>query len=142
MVVTKPVSLIELTYGALNILLQAAVDIMEKQSVSLVDRPRLIAAGEILSGGLSIVLTPAGDKFRRMRRFVVCNHRAQMTHSSMMQCTSYASPASSSKVLSAPADASCEEHGSGHFSRSTELPEPRKNVIVFVVIVEHDLRRP
>ncbi|OJA13773.1 hypothetical protein AZE42_07460 [Rhizopogon vesiculosus] len=31
---------------------------MEKQSGSLVDRPRLIAAGEMLSGGLSLVLTP------------------------------------------------------------------------------------
>ncbi|KAG1723925.1 cytochrome P450 [Suillus paluster] len=47
---------------------KTAVDIMEKQSGSLVDRPRLIAAGEILSGGLSIVFTPAGDRLRRMRR--------------------------------------------------------------------------
>ncbi|KAG1727137.1 cytochrome P450 [Suillus lakei] len=47
---------------------RAAMDIMERQSASLVDRPRLVAAGEILSGGLSIVFTHAGDRFRRMRR--------------------------------------------------------------------------
>ncbi|KAG2137977.1 cytochrome P450 [Suillus clintonianus] len=47
---------------------KAAIDIMERQSASLVDRPRLIAASEMLSGGLSIVFTPAGDRFRRMRR--------------------------------------------------------------------------
>ncbi|KAG2119197.1 cytochrome P450 [Suillus clintonianus] len=46
----------------------AVVDIMEKQGGSLADRPRLVAAGEILSGGLSIIFTPAGSMWRRMRR--------------------------------------------------------------------------
>ncbi|KAG1769881.1 cytochrome P450 [Suillus placidus] len=46
----------------------AVVDIMEKQGGSLADRPRLVAAGEILNGGLSIILTPAGSMWRRMRR--------------------------------------------------------------------------
>ncbi|KAG2142381.1 cytochrome P450 [Suillus clintonianus] len=46
----------------------AAVDIMEKQGGSVADRPRLIAAGEILSGGLSITFTPAGSRWRQMRR--------------------------------------------------------------------------
>ncbi|KAG1742246.1 cytochrome P450 [Suillus paluster] len=46
----------------------AAVDIMEKQGGSVADRPRFVAAGEILSGGLSTLLTPAGDRLRRMRR--------------------------------------------------------------------------
>lgn len=44
---------------------------MEKQGGTLSDRPRSIAAGEMLTGGLSLVFTPAGDKLRRMRRFVV-----------------------------------------------------------------------
>lgn len=43
---------------------------MEKQGGSLADRPRLVAAGEILNGGLSVILTPAGSMWRRMRRFV------------------------------------------------------------------------
>ncbi|KAG1836856.1 cytochrome P450 [Suillus subluteus] len=46
----------------------AVVDIMEKQGGSLADRPRLVAAGEILNGGLSVILTPAGSMWRRMRR--------------------------------------------------------------------------
>ncbi|KAG1718436.1 cytochrome P450 [Suillus lakei] len=46
----------------------AVVDIMEKQGGSLADRPHLVAAGEILCGGLSIIFTPAGSMWRRMRR--------------------------------------------------------------------------
>ncbi|KAG2137958.1 cytochrome P450 [Suillus clintonianus] len=46
----------------------AAMDIMEKQGGSLADRPRMVAAGEILSGGLSVAFAPAGDRHRRMRR--------------------------------------------------------------------------
>lgn len=46
---------------------KAAVEIMEKQGGALGDRPRMIAAGEILSGGQSIGFMHAGDKFRRMR---------------------------------------------------------------------------
>jgi cytochrome P450 len=46
---------------------QAAVDIMEKQGRSLADRPYL-TAGEILTHGLDISLTHAGDRFRRKRR--------------------------------------------------------------------------
>ncbi|KAG0700991.1 cytochrome P450 [Suillus ampliporus] len=47
---------------------QAAVDIMENQGQLLADRPRLVAAGEMFCGGLSIVFAPFGDRFRRMRR--------------------------------------------------------------------------
>ncbi|PFH44843.1 hypothetical protein AMATHDRAFT_72169 [Amanita thiersii Skay4041] len=48
--------------------LQAAIDIMEKEGAALVDRPRSIAAGETLSGGMRLLLTPAGERFKRMRR--------------------------------------------------------------------------
>ncbi|KAG0695263.1 cytochrome P450 [Suillus ampliporus] len=51
-----------------NILLQAAVDIMESQGGLIADRPRMIAAGEMFGGGLGITLAPFGDRFRRMRR--------------------------------------------------------------------------
>ncbi|KAG2342045.1 cytochrome P450 [Suillus weaverae] len=47
---------------------KAAMDIMEHQGAVLADRPRMIAAGEILSGGLGLTLTPFGEKFRRKRR--------------------------------------------------------------------------
>lgn len=47
---------------------QAAVDIMEKEGAYLVDRPQNIAAGETLSGGMRVLLTPAGDRFKKMRR--------------------------------------------------------------------------
>jgi hypothetical protein len=53
-----------------DILLQAAVDIMERQGGSVADRPRMVAAGEILSRGQSLAFTPAGDRFRLMRRYV------------------------------------------------------------------------
>ncbi|EGN97648.1 hypothetical protein SERLA73DRAFT_184436 [Serpula lacrymans var. lacrymans S7.3] len=49
---------------------QAAVDIMEKQGGSTVDRPRMVAAGDILSGGLRFIFTPGGERFRRMRRAI------------------------------------------------------------------------
>jgi cytochrome P450 len=48
--------------------MEAATEIMEKEGGSLVDRPRSIAAGEILSGGLRLVLAHAGETFRRLRR--------------------------------------------------------------------------
>ncbi|KAG1799006.1 cytochrome P450 [Suillus plorans] len=47
---------------------KAAMDIMENQGGTLADRPRMIAAGELFGGGLSIAYTPFGDRFRRMRR--------------------------------------------------------------------------
>ena len=47
---------------------RAAMDIMEKQGVSLADRPRSIAAGEALSGGMRILVARAGDRLRRLRR--------------------------------------------------------------------------
>jgi hypothetical protein len=66
---TKSVLHTELESRHLKIPLQAAVEIMERQGGLLSDRPRMIAAGEILSGGQSIG-SINGDKFRRMRRFV------------------------------------------------------------------------
>ncbi|KAH7918059.1 cytochrome P450 [Leucogyrophana mollusca] len=49
---------------------KAAVEIMDKQGGLLVDRPRSVAAGELLSGGMRLVLTPSGDRFKRMRRAI------------------------------------------------------------------------
>jgi cytochrome P450 len=42
---------------------------MEKEGGSLMDRPRSIAAGEILSRGMRILLA-SGDRFRRLRKAV------------------------------------------------------------------------
>ncbi|KAF5347626.1 hypothetical protein D9756_010668 [Leucocoprinus leucothites] len=47
---------------------QAAIEIMEKEGASTVDRPASIAAGETLSGGMRVLLTPAGERFKKMRR--------------------------------------------------------------------------
>ncbi|KAG1856694.1 cytochrome P450 [Suillus subalutaceus] len=47
---------------------KAAVEIMENQGKFVADRPRMVAAGEMLNGGMSIALIPFGDRFRRMRR--------------------------------------------------------------------------
>ncbi|KAF8632721.1 hypothetical protein AX15_001718 [Amanita polypyramis BW_CC] len=48
--------------------LQAAMDIMEKEGSNTADRPRIIAAGETLSGGMRLLMTPAGERFKKMRR--------------------------------------------------------------------------
>ncbi|KAH7923755.1 cytochrome P450 [Leucogyrophana mollusca] len=48
----------------------AACDIMEKEGGALVDRPRSIAAGELLSNGMRILLEGSGERFRRLRKAV------------------------------------------------------------------------
>ncbi|KAH7920047.1 cytochrome P450 [Leucogyrophana mollusca] len=62
---------------------QAAVDIMEKEGGLLADRPRAVAAGEILSRGLRMILAPAGEQFRRLRK-------AAHTHFNAKAADSYA----------------------------------------------------
>ncbi|KAH7912679.1 cytochrome P450 [Hygrophoropsis aurantiaca] len=62
---------------------QAAVDIMEKEGGLLADRPRAVAAGEILSRGLRMILAPAGEQFRRLRK-------AAHTHLQAKAADSYA----------------------------------------------------
>ncbi|KAG0692194.1 cytochrome P450 [Suillus ampliporus] len=47
---------------------KAAVDIMENQGKLVADRPRMVAVGEMFSGGMSLVWTPLGERVRRMRR--------------------------------------------------------------------------
>ncbi|KAH7912664.1 cytochrome P450 [Hygrophoropsis aurantiaca] len=47
---------------------QAAMDIMEKEGASLIDRPRYISASEVLSGGMRVVVERAGDRLKRLRR--------------------------------------------------------------------------
>jgi len=54
------------------------MDIMEIQGGTLADRPRMIAAGELFGGGLSIAYTPFGDRFRRMRRLAIRNISTQI----------------------------------------------------------------
>ncbi|KAH7922018.1 cytochrome P450 [Leucogyrophana mollusca] len=49
---------------------QAAWEIMEKEGGALVDRPRSIAAGEILSRGMRLLFERSGERFRRLRRAV------------------------------------------------------------------------
>jgi hypothetical protein len=71
--VTRSVLPNRVVISKITILWQAAIDIMEKQGGLLADRPHLIAAGEMLNGGLALGLVPAGERWRRMRRFVVCD---------------------------------------------------------------------
>lgn len=47
---------------------QAAIDIMEKENAYLVDRPRVIAAGEVMSGDKRILLVRHGERFRKLRK--------------------------------------------------------------------------
>ncbi|KAF5344799.1 hypothetical protein D9758_014422 [Tetrapyrgos nigripes] len=48
--------------------LQAAMEIMESQGASLVDRPKSIAAGEILSHNMRILVMSYGKRFQRFRK--------------------------------------------------------------------------
>jgi len=48
--------------------MQAAIDILEKEGAATNDRPVFISAGETLSGGMRVLLTPAGERFKKMRR--------------------------------------------------------------------------
>ncbi|KAG1747934.1 cytochrome P450, partial [Suillus paluster] len=71
--------------GRYKACLTAAAEIMEKQGASLVDRPRSLAAGELLGGGMLIPFVPAGERFRRMRRlkyngYMTLHYRAIHTH--------------------------------------------------------------
>ncbi|KAF9821612.1 hypothetical protein IEO21_00458 [Rhodonia placenta] len=47
---------------------QAAVDILVKHSAETTDRPRAIAASEMLSQGFRILMTPAGERLKKYRR--------------------------------------------------------------------------
>lgn len=48
--------------------IQAAVDILVKHSAETTDRPRAIAASEMLSQGFRILMTPAGERLKKYRR--------------------------------------------------------------------------
>ncbi|KAG2124871.1 cytochrome P450 [Suillus clintonianus] len=49
---------------------EATTAIMETEGKSLVDRPPSIAAGEMLSNGMRIVMARSGERFRRLRKAV------------------------------------------------------------------------
>ena len=57
--------------------LQAATEIMEKEGSALVDRPPMIAAGELLSGGKQITLVGSGERFRRLRKVIYTHFQAK-----------------------------------------------------------------
>ncbi|KAH9948109.1 cytochrome P450 [Amylocystis lapponica] len=46
----------------------AAVDILWKHSGEVADRPRVVAANEILSGSLRTILTPSGERLRKIKK--------------------------------------------------------------------------
>ncbi|EIW85894.1 cytochrome P450 [Coniophora puteana RWD-64-598 SS2] len=49
---------------------QAAIDILERQGGVTLSRPEAVAAGTILSKGQRLLLQPAGELFRRMRKAI------------------------------------------------------------------------
>ncbi|KAG1850810.1 cytochrome P450 [Suillus subalutaceus] len=49
---------------------EATTTIMEAEGRSLVDRPPSIAAGEMLSNGMRLVMARSGERFRRLRKAV------------------------------------------------------------------------
>ena len=55
-------------YSPADISAQAAIDIMEKENASLTDRPRSIAAGEVMSGDKRILMVGHGERYRKLRK--------------------------------------------------------------------------
>jgi hypothetical protein len=49
--------------------MQAAYDILEREGNSSVDRPHCIAANDMLSGGMRILLLSDGTRLKNMRRY-------------------------------------------------------------------------
>lgn len=47
---------------------QVASELMEKEGAVLVDRPRLVAASEIVSQGMRLIFAGSGERFRRLRK--------------------------------------------------------------------------
>ncbi|KAI0647953.1 cytochrome P450 [Trametes meyenii] len=60
-----------LRYGSRRVCIitrhEAATDIMVKQSHHLADRPRMVAAGELLSDGMRVLTLGAGDRLKKYR---------------------------------------------------------------------------
>jgi len=77
-------SVFSLCQGLTTIILigrvQAAFDIMEKEAAATVNRPYSISAGDTLSGGMRVMLTPVGERFRKMRRYVFHSHSPSPNH--------------------------------------------------------------
>jgi cytochrome P450 len=55
----------------------AATEIMEKEGSALADRPPMIAANELLSGGKRITLVGSGERFRRLRKAIHTHFQAK-----------------------------------------------------------------
>ncbi|KAK0470449.1 cytochrome P450 [Desarmillaria tabescens] len=51
----------------------AAIEIMENHWFSLMDRPRLIAASDIMSGGMRVLFISAGSRLRRLHKALHLN---------------------------------------------------------------------
>lgn len=47
---------------------QVASELMEKEGAALVDRPRLIAASEIMSQDMRLIFARSSERFRRLRK--------------------------------------------------------------------------
>lgn len=47
---------------------EAAVEILEKEGIHSADRPRTVAAGEMMSGNMRILLIGVGNRFRKLRK--------------------------------------------------------------------------
>lgn len=45
----------------------AAIELMEKEGASMADRPRSVGAGDTLSGGMRVLLTPHGERLKKVR---------------------------------------------------------------------------
>jgi len=80
---------------------------MEKEGASLVDRPRNISAGEILSGAMRVLLTPYGDRFRKMRRYAPVSLIGRITDFTS-QGTAFSPPIKGRRGLRACADTRCK----------------------------------
>ncbi|KAL1748949.1 cytochrome P450 [Schizophyllum fasciatum] len=47
---------------------KAAIELLERHAPAFADRPRSIAAGEVLSGGMRTLMIPKGERIKKLRR--------------------------------------------------------------------------
>ena len=96
-----------------------ALELMEKEGASLGDRPPWVAASEMVSGGMRILLINAGKRFRKLRRYLHIRLGAETPLTVARPKSATQSPAGqSSRQLRVSADTRCPQLGFGYYARS------------------------
>ena len=50
------------------------MDVLEKEGAVTADRPHSVAAGDIMSGGMRVLIVGVGERLRKLRRYIYSRH--------------------------------------------------------------------